>query len=235
MGIILSVTTGIINFVEKVKLDKKKDKIEKEKDKKDAILKPITPPQFYKTIEERNKNVKTGPYTTKGISDSLKQDLIPVGYSLEQLEEIGFGADVDEFRKRRNEEDKNNRKNLVDGLEKIRDKLKNGLIDDDDLSQADRDLMRKYKIFDPDQKKLYLERIDNWIDLAKKDLLDDKVLDNMISFFNLKTEDIQDALKEDDIRKKNQEIVDNAVNEKDAKILKAVQKTFSHGVGIERI
>ena len=235
MGILLSITTKIVDFAGKVKLDKKKDKIEKDKDKKDAILKPITPPQFYKTIEERNKNVKSGPYSTKGIVESLKQDLIPVGYSLEQLEEVGFGANVEEFRKQRNEDNKNNRKNLVDGLEEIRDKLKGGLIDSNDLSQSDKDLMRKYKIFDPGQQKIYLGYINNWIDLAKKDLLDEKVLDNMISFLSLKTEDIQDALKEDDIRKQNKAIVDKAVNEKDARILRAVQRAFSHGLGIERI
>ena len=198
-------------------------------------MKPIVPPQYYKTIEERNKNVKSGPYSTKGITDSLSQDLIPTGYSLEQLSTIGFGANVEEFRKKRKEKQETNRTSLIHGLEKIKDKLKHGLIDSDDLSQYDKDLMRKYKILDPDREKEYIERLENWIDLAKKDLLDEKVLDNMISFLTLKTEDIQDALKEDDIRTQNRELVDKAVTEKDAKILQSVQRAFSHGLGINRI
>ena len=235
MGILLSLTTKIVDFAQKVKLDKKKDKIEKVKEQKDAILKPITPPQFYKTIEERNKNVKSGPYSTKGIVESLSNDLVPIGYNLEQLEEIGFGANVEEFKKKRNEENKSNKENLISSLEEIRDKLKGGLIDSDELSQSDKDLMRKYKIFDDEKRKVYVEYLTNWIDLAKKDLLDEKVLDNMISFLSLKTEDISDALKEDDIRKQNKALVDNAVDERDAKILRSVKRAFSHGVGIERI
>ena len=218
-----------------MQLDKKKDKIEKDKDKKDAIVKPMTPPQYYKTIAERDRNVKSGPYSTKGISESLKNGLVPIGYSIEQLRIIGFGANVDEYEKTRSKEKKENKEKLVSSLEEVREKLKNGLIDSDDLSQSDKDLMRKYKILDDGKRKSYLIKLDNWIELAKKDLLDEKVLDDMITFLNLKTQDIQDALKEDDIRQQNKTLIDNAVNERDEKILRSVQRAFSHGVGIERI
>ena len=234
MGIIVSITLQIINLVEKVKVDKKKDEIEAEKDKKEAIIKPIAPPQYYKTIEARRQNVKSGPYSVEGIVNSLKNDLIPVGYSLEQLSMIGFGANVTEFKKKRKEERDINRKNLIEGLEKIRDKLKSGLIDTNDLSQEDKELMKKYKILNDDQKEKYINMINNWIELAKNDTFSLKVLDNMIDFLNLKTGDINDALKQDAIRKQNIALVDDAVERRDKKVLESVQRALEHGFGINK-
>ena len=110
MGTLITLMTTVMDHADKIKNDQRKDKLENDQRKKDNIIKPLAPPKYYSTIEARRKNVKSGPYSVDGISSSLKNDLIPVGYSLEQLKKIGFGADVTEYELRhknvRNEDKK---------------------------------------------------------------------------------------------------------------------------------
>ena len=123
MGIIVSVAVAITSLVVTIQQDKKKDKIVQNDEKKANILKPIVPPKYYSTIEARRKNVKAGTYTVEAMASSLKNDLVPVGYSLEQLRKIGFGADVTEYERRHKERREADNKHLIEGLEKLKKEI----------------------------------------------------------------------------------------------------------------
>ena len=234
MGIVFGVVNGIINLVHTVKENKKKDKLDQDIIKKKDILKPIAPPKYYSTIEARRKNVKDGPYSVEGIALSLKNDLIPVGYSLEQLRKIGFGADVTEYEKRHKRRREEDNRNLIEGLEKLRKEIKKGFIDRNDLSEEDKEMIKKNKLFDPEENKKYIEKLDSWIDLAKRDVLSVEVLDNMLSIFNTKIDGYQDGLRSAALEKQNKQLVDNAVLNRDKKVLDSVKRAFANGYGIKK-
>ena len=234
MGIVFGVVTGIINLVHTIKSNKKKDKLNEDDIKKKDILKPIVPPKYYSTIEARRKNVTKGPYTVEAMAKSLKDDLIPVGYSLEQLRKIGFGADVDEYERRHKQTRNEDNKNLIDGLKKLKKEIQKGFIDRKDLSEEDKVIIKKNNLFDPVENQKYVQKLDSWIDLAKRDVLTEGVLDNMLSVFNLKLEGYQDALRSESLRKQNEEMIDNAVLNQDKKVLDSVKRAFANGYGIKK-
>ena len=234
MGIVFGVVNGIINLVHTVKENKKKDKLDQDIVKKKDIVKPIAPPKYYSTIEARRKNVKDGPYSVEGIAYSLKNDLIPVGYSLEQLRKIGFGADVDEYEKRHKQIRTNDNKNLIDALEKLKKEIKKGFVDRKDLSEEDREIINKNKLFNPEENQKYVDKLNSWIDLAKKDLLSVDVLDSMLSIFNNKLDGYSDALRTNDLEKRNKQLVDNAILNRDKKVLDSVKRAFANGYGIKK-
>ena len=234
MGLIVSIATSIYNLVDKVKEDKKKDKIDEDTIKKKDIVKPIVPPKYYSTIEARRKNVKKGPYTVEAIAESLKNDLIPVGYSLEQLRKVGFGADVEEYEKRHKHRRDTNRKNLVDGLEKLKKEIEKGFVSEDNMSQSDRELVKKYNIFNPVERAKYINKLDQWIDLGKKDVLSVEALDNMLSAFDLQINSYQDVLHQEALKQQNKQLVDNVVLNRDRKVLQSVKRAFANGYGINK-
>ena len=143
MGIVFGAITGIINLVHTIKSNNKKDKLDEDIVKKKDIMKPIAPPKYYSTIEARRKNVTKGPYTVEAMARSLKDDLIPVGYSLEQLRKIGFGADVDEYERRHKQMRDEDNKNLINGLTKLKKEIQKGFIDRKDLSEEDKIVIKK--------------------------------------------------------------------------------------------
>ena len=234
MGIIVSAVIGVVNLVHTIKSDKKKDKIDQDLIKKKDIVKPLAPPKYYPTIESRRKNVKDGPYSVEGIADSLKNDLIPVGYSIEQLRKIGFGADVDEYEKRQKQTKDDNNQNLIDGLEKLKKEIKKGFVNRDDLTEEDREIINKNKLFNPEENQKYIDKINSWIDLARKDTLSDSVLDSMLYIFNMKLNTFQDALKGENLKKQNQALIDDAVLNEDKKVLDSVKRAFVNGYGIKK-
>ena len=234
MGIVFGVVNGIINLVHTVKENKKKDKLDQDIIKKKDIIKPIAPPKYYSTIEARRKNVKDGPYSVEGIALSLKNDLVPVGYSLEQLRKIGFGADVTEYEKRHKRRREEDNRNLIEGLEKLRKEIKKGFVDRDDLSEEDKEMIKKNKLFNPEENKKYIEKLDSWIDLAKRDVLSVEVLDNMLSVFNIKIDGYQNGLRSAALEKQNKQLVDNAVLNRDKKVLDSVKRAFANGYGIKK-
>ena len=76
--------------------------------------------------------------------------------------------------------------------------------------------------------------MDQWIDLAKRDVLSIEVLDNMISAFNLKMDGYSDALRQESLVKQNKTLVDNAVLNRDKKVLDSVKRAFANGYGIKK-
>ena len=234
MGIVFGVVNGVIDLVHTIKSNKEKDKLDDDIIKKKDIMKPIVPPKYYSTIEARRKNVKKGPYTVEAMAESLKDDLIPVGYSLEQLRKIGFSTDVDEYEKRHKRIRDEDKKNLINGLTKLKKEIQKGFIDRKDLSEEDKFIIKKNNLFDPVENKKYVEKLDSWIDLAKRDVLSGEVLDNMLSVFNLKLNGYQDALRNEELRKQNKQMIDNAVLSQDKKVLNSVKRAFADGYGINK-
>ena len=235
MGIIVSTVTAIVSLVVKVKQDKKKDKLEEQEAKTENIKKPIVPPKYYTTIEARRKNVKEGPYTVENIASSLRNDLVPVGYSLEQLRKVGFGADVTEYERRNRERRETNNKNLIEGLEKLKKEIEKGFVSEENMSQEDRELVKKYNIFNPVERAKYISKIDQWIGLAKEKVLSEEALDAMLGAFNLKIGDYDNALKQESIKKQNQQLIDGAMLNRDRKVLESVKRGFRNGYGINKI
>ena len=229
MGMILSTTMNVIQLVDRINKDKEKDDIQEEEIKREDILKPIEPPKYYSTIEARKNNVKDGPYTVEAISESLKNNLVPIGYSLEQLEKVGFSADVREFKRRRDKRNENYKKDLVEGLENLKKEIEKGIVSQNDLTQEDRDLIKKNNILNPIQRGEYINKLDRWISLAKKDVLSPDVLGDMTKILNFKISDYRDVITQENIRKQNRQIVDNAVLNRDKKILNSVKRAFRNG------
>ena len=234
MGIVFGVVNGIINLVHTVKENKKKDKLDQDIIKKKDIIKPIAPPKYYSTIEARRKNVKDGPYSVEGIALSLKNDLVPVGYSLEQLRKIGFGADVTEYEKRHKRRREEDNRNLIEGLEKLKKEIQKGFVNRNDLSEEDKEIIKKNNLFDPAQNSKYVSKLDSWIDLAKRDVLSEDVLDNMLAIFNLKLDGYQDALRNENLKQQNKALIDNAVLNRDKKVLDSVKRAFANAYGIKK-
>ena len=133
--------------------------------------------------------------------------------------------------KRRREEDN---RNLIKGLEKLKKEIQKGFIDRNDLSEEDKEIIKKNNLFDPIENKKYIEKLDSWIDLAKRDVLSVEVLDNMLSIFNLKLDGYQDALRNENLKQQNKALIDNAVLNRDKKVLDSVKRAFANGYGIKK-
>jgi hypothetical protein len=96
MGQAVSFVTSIINTATKLRAEAKQDELDADRRKQDKIKTPIEPPKFYKNIEERALIIKDekNPYSVESIKQSLNRDVVPVGYSLEQLSTVGFDDSV---------------------------------------------------------------------------------------------------------------------------------------------
>ena len=229
MGLIVSLAWNITNTIIKIKENKKKDEIDADTAKEKDIVKPIAPPKYYSTIEARRRNVKDGPYSVEGIADSLKNNLIPIGYSVEQLRKIGFGADVREYERRKKERIDKDNNDLIEGLEKLKKEIEKGIVEQKDLSEEDKELIKRKNIFNLEKKEKYISMINNWLGLAHRGILGDYALNSMLKVLNFRIDDYQDAIKESQIKKQNQELIDNAVLNRDKKILDSVKRAFRHG------
>ena len=228
MGIIYTVVTESIELAEKVKNDKRKDQFIAEEQQKDDIIKPVEPPKYYQTIAARKENVKEGPYTVEAIAESLNNGLVPVGYSLEQLKKVGFGANVREYERREKEEREDDRKNLVESLKKLKEEMIN-FVSEKDMSEKDKEIIKKYNILDSETRAKYIKLITRWIGLAEKDALSVDVLNDMINAFNLRIRDYNDSLKAEKLKKQHRKLVDDAVLSREKKILHSVKRAFRNG------
>ena len=228
MGIVYTVVDGTLNLVQKITADKKKDELKDQELQKEAIIKPIAPPKYYATIESRRQNVKDGPYTVEAISESLKNDLIPVGYSLEQLKKVGFGVDVRAYEKRYEDRKKEKNDQLIKSLEKLKYEMEN-FVNGDNISQRDKDIIAKYDIMDELSRAKYLKKINNFIKLAKEDKLSFNVLDDMTKTLGLKIDDYNDALQAEKLKQDHRELVDEAVLTRDKKVLESVKRALRNG------
>ena len=56
----------------------------------------------------------------------------------------------------------------------------------------------------------------------------------MLAAFNLKMNGYSDALRQESLVKQNKELVDNAVLNRDKKVLESVRRAFANGYGIKK-
>ena len=220
-----SLVDQTFEVIEKAESDKRKDEIINKELERDAIQKPITPPKYYTTLQARRENVKTGPYTVEAISESLRNDVIPTGYSLEQLRKVGFGTDVRLFLERDTNRRKNKNNELINNLERLEKEMEN-FVNSNNISQRDKDIIRKYDLFDELSRSKYLSKIRRFIKLAKEDKLSYEVLDDMTKTFSLKIDDYNDALEAERLKQDHRRLVDETVLTRDKKVLEAVKRAL---------
>lgn len=101
MGIVSSIVAIVITLVgvaTTIAREVQKKKADAARKTAERLGKPIKPPYFYQTIAARDAapNVPAS-YTTAGIKDALRGGVLPVGYSEEQLTDIGFAPEVETF------------------------------------------------------------------------------------------------------------------------------------------
>ena len=102
-------------------------------------------------------------------------------------------------------------------------------VNDENISQKDKEVISKYDIMEPVSRAKYIKKINGYIDLAKKDALNIDVLNDMIKAFGLRIDDYNDALKAEKVKKQHRELVDNAVLSRDKKVLNSVKRAFRNG------
>ena len=225
MGALQSLVDQTFEVIEKAELDKKRDEIIDKELKKDAIQKPITPPKYYATLEARRQNVKEGPYTVEAIEESLNNDVIPTGYSLEQLRKAGFATNVRLFLERDADRRKSKNDELIRHLEKLKYEMEN-FVNNNNISQHDRDIIRKYDLFDELSRSKYISKVKRFIKLAKENKLSYEVLEDMTKTFGLKIDDYNDALEAERLKDDHKALVDETVLTRDKKVLEAVKRAL---------
>ena len=225
MGIVQTIVDGTIGIINKVESNKKKDDIVAHDYEKQRIQTPITPPKYYTTLEARRQNVKDGPYTVEAIEESLRNDVIPTGYSLEQLRKVGFATNVRLFLERDADRRKSKNDELISHLEKLKYEMEN-FVNNNNISQRDRDIIKKYDLFDELSKRKYLSKINRFIKLAKEDKLSYEVLDDMSKTLSLKIDDYNDALEAERLKEDHRRLVDETVLTRDKKVLEAVKRAL---------
>lgn len=98
MGIIVSivaVVTTLVGIATTIAGEVERKKTDKAKRAAAKLGKPIKPPFFFTSIAARDKGVNVpAAYTTEGIRTALRGGILPVGYSEEQLDKVGFGPEV---------------------------------------------------------------------------------------------------------------------------------------------
>jgi len=115
LAVVGAVSTGVTSLIsiittvldraaaaEQARLDKE---TEAARESAAALVNAAHPPYFYPGISARARNPNIPfEYTAEGIEQTLEKDIIPVGYSLSQLEQVGFKHWVDRYRNRANKE-----------------------------------------------------------------------------------------------------------------------------------
>jgi hypothetical protein len=225
MGQIISLVTNIIKTATKIRTEVKQDEADEDRRKLDEIKTPIEPPKFYRSIEERKKVVKDekNPYSVTSIKQSLERDVIPVGYSLEQLNRIGFESAVKDFidrRKKRREELKTEFQTTIDAIEK---EVNEGY---NNLSREDRILFDKSGIGQEENRKKILSRIVEWKKQVSEDTVTSSMIDEMINLMKMRVDTIQDVFSAGEFDKKIQDEIEESERKKTSQALKIVRRAL---------
>ena len=187
----MSLGSLIINTVRKVKNQVHQDRLRDKKIKLEHYQKPITPPYFYQSIPERDKYVRDGVYSTKGIIESLNEDVTPAGYSLEQFSNVGFKKEVETYESRKNNRIKENHNQLKYALDKMLKALNSNI---PELTERDRNTLLLAGILTDEKKKEVITLIKKWIKQIDEDKVNEVMLDQILKYVDLKLNIINDAL-----------------------------------------
>ena len=147
---------------------------------------------------------------------------------MEQLRKVGFGADVREFIRRDEDRRKSKNDELVRSLERLKEEMEN-FVNNNNISQRDKDIIKKYDIMDELSRRKYINKITNFIKLGKENKLSYKVLNDMTKTFGLKIDDYNDALQAEKLKQDHRALVDESVLTRDKKVLESVKRALRNG------
>lgn len=130
-SIIFGLVTQTLNFAKGIEQEKNRERNRKLQKQADKLANPIKPPHFWKNIKDRKRKVPDGPYSVEGIRMSLSDVILPVGYSEEQLINVGFEKEVDGYRAKVNKERKELFEAFSSTVKKMTDAIRAELTGDD--------------------------------------------------------------------------------------------------------
>jgi hypothetical protein len=226
MAAIIGFITQIINAASKWRKDAREDAEREERLRLDRNRKPISPPKYYLSLDERNKNVTDpdDPYSSKSISASLDRDTIPIGYSLEQLSPIGFKTEVDNFIKRKEIRTKENKLAVNEAMIDLRDALVSGFTN---LSDKDRSTLLQAGLLDKKKDKELSDQLTVFINRLDKDEADISTIDNIIKIVRLRANITQDALDQQSFTEDINNRQSEAADKRTAAILTVVNRALN--------
>lgn len=226
MGQVISFVTSIINTATKLRAEAKQDELDADRRKQEKIKTPIEPPKFYKNIEERASIVKDekNPYSVESIKQSLNRDVVPVGYSLEQLSTVGFDDSVKKYNERKENRRKELKKEFLSVLGKIEKEVEKGF---EDLSKDDRILFEKMGVFSDESRTKILEQLAQWKKQVDEDTATTSMIDDMIELLKSRVDMVQDVFTQGEFEKKIQEQVEQAERKKTSQALMLVRRALN--------
>ena len=224
MGIILSLVSKGITVADKIKKQKEDDRKREEEKKLNEFKKPITPPKYYKTLADRELHVDaSSPYSVANMRTNINRDILPVGYSLEQLDEVGFKPEVDNWKTRRVNEEKELTEELVVTLSKVRKWIAK---DFPESSQLVRDAINDLGLTEEKNKQELLETLDRFITDAKEGNLSVSSLDLMIKIMSEKTGIVTDSISNQESIHASREAVIAAGKQNSEDVLKVLNRAL---------
>jgi hypothetical protein len=226
MGQAVSFVTSIINTATKLRAEAKQDELDADRRKQDKIKTPIEPPKFYKNIEERALIIKDekNPYSVESIKQSLNRDVVPVGYSLEQLSTVGFDDSVKKYNERKENRRKELKKEFSSVLGKIEKEVEKGF---EDLSKDDRILFEKMGVFSDESRTEILKQLAQWKKQVDEDTATTSMIDDMIELLKSRVDMVQDVFTQGEFEKKIQEQVEQAERKKTSQALMLVRRALN--------
>lgn len=175
MGVIFSIVTLIITAAVAIQQALAEDAKAADVRALELARNPIIPPEYFQ-LDKRKKLVLKGPYTVEAIRYSISRDVLPAGYSEEQLINVGFEKEIKDYRDRREKRRKNTIVDLKKNLIEIKKRITANL---PDLSVEDRKAVMESGILDKKKKEKLLIYLDEWIEDADNDRLSIKTLQNI--------------------------------------------------------
>lgn len=227
MSTFIALASSIIDAVKGFRDNARQDERDADRRRLDSIKEPIPPPRFYRTIALRDKNVmdSADPYSTMSIRDSLRNDVIPTGYSLEQLSSVGFSEEVNSYKKRRGERIMNQRKVLKDSLNSVVNLLQKSF---PDLAEDDKRALQQAGLFNDRDVQDLVSKVKRWIMAVDKNQLDSQTASDILQIVQSRLELTQDALDRFQLDKDIQDKISEAQGKRDNTILEFVQRSLRY-------
>jgi len=225
MGLFVSLISNIINLQQKIREEQAREAREERRELFEKAQNPITPPDFYASIAERDIHVPTGAYSTKTIKEDLNNDVIPTGYALQQLSDTGFKPEVDAYNIREDGRNKDLKTGLITELNTIIDQIHDSLI-----STESAELQKEAAIYKR-------QGFDKLITQAKSIIADIKIdkassqnVNAFITKLQSKLDIVNVVLKKDQLAASRIQAVGEAQDQKDAIIRGAIQKSLLYDI-----
>jgi len=227
MGPVLSAVTTIIDTVKGFRDNSRQDAKDEERRRVDSIKDPIPPPRFFTSIEERDKKITNSadPFSSESIKSSLAADIVPTGYSLEQLEAIGFAPEVRTYKGRRAERVSQQKTQLKQSLNEVLGVLTASF---PDLSEDDRKAFEAAGLFNDSDKNNLIVKIKGWIEAVDKNQIDLDILNSILKLASSRVDVVQDALGSYQLKQDIQSKISAAQDKRDATILEYINRSLTY-------